>query len=99
MPMTHSYVKIMLLTEPLYLILPGLAVFIRSDGSPKLASVSLIIANVVNLGCDILFIKYMDMGIAGAAWATAAGFMCGVLISLVHLFQPLNSFFLNFNFS
>ena len=99
MPMTLSYVKIMLLTAPLYLILPGLAVFVRSDGSPKLASASLIIANVINLGCDVLFIKYLDMGIAGAAWATAAGFFCGVIISCSHLFKPLNSLSFRFNFS
>jgi putative MATE family efflux protein len=98
MQMTESYSRVMLLTATFYLLLPGLAVFVRSDGAPRLASVSMIVANVVNLCCDIIFIKYFRWGIAGAAWATALGFAVGVAMMCSHFFSKNNSFKLNFNF-
>ena len=99
MQLTRSYSRVMLLTAPVYLLLPGLAVFVRSDGSPRLASASMIVANVVNLCCDIIFIKYFGWGIAGAAWATALGFAVGIVMLCSHFFSKKNSFTLNLNFS
>lgn len=96
--LTKSYARVMLLTAPFYLLLPGLAVFVRSDGSPQLASASMIVANVVNLCCDIIFIKYFGWGIAGAAWATALGFAVGVAMMCSHFLSKKNSFTLNLNF-
>ena len=83
-PMVRDYVQVMLLTAPVYLLLPGLGVFVRTDGSPRLTSIALIIANVVNLGLDIILIKYCHWGIAGSSIATAIGFLTGILIALTH---------------
>lgn len=43
---------------------------IRAEGKPKFAMVSMIIPAFVNILLDILFIKFFDMGIFGAALAT-----------------------------
>lgn len=43
---------------------------IRAEGKPKFAMVSMIIPAFVNILLDILFIKFLNMGIFGAAMAT-----------------------------
>lgn len=47
---------------------------IRAEGKAKFAMVAMIIPAFVNIGLDILFIKYLDMGIFGAALATAISY-------------------------
>ena len=43
---------------------------IRSDGNPKMSMVTLLIGAIINIVLDPIFIFGMNMGVAGAAWAT-----------------------------
>lgn len=83
-PLVRNYVQVMLWTAPIYLLLPGICVYVRTDSAPKLASTALIIANVLNLILDIVFIKYLNWGIRGSSIATSVGFTVGLLIALTH---------------
>lgn len=82
--LVHQFVRIVLLSAPIYLLLPGLCVYVRTDSNPQLASIALITANVFNILLDIVFIRFFDMGIAGASLATTIGYSCGILIVLSH---------------
>lgn len=86
----HLYMKPLLLGAPLLLVTPGMSYFVRVDGRPGLASAMLVIANIVNLVCDILFIHYSG-SISGAALATVTGYGVGVLLSLYYLTSPQRS--------
>jgi len=99
-PLVKEYVRIILFTAPVYLVLPGLCVYVRTDSNPKLASIALIVANLVNLGLTILFISVFSMGIQGASLATAIGFITGIAIAsshflkkerMIHFVKPLLS--------
>lgn len=57
---------------------------ISVDGSPRLASLAIIIDNIVNLLLDIVFIEYLDMGVAGSSLATVVGHVVGIAIMLLH---------------
>ncbi len=48
---------------------------IRAEGKPKFAMIAMIIPSVGNLFLDYLFIYVFDWGMAGAAWATTAGYL------------------------
>jgi putative MATE family efflux protein len=48
---------------------------IRAEGYPRIAMLILIVPAVVNIILDPLFIVWLDMGIAGAAWATTISYM------------------------
>lgn len=49
----------------------------RAEGKPKFAMIAMIIPSVGNLILDYIFINVMDMGMAGAAWATTISYgMC-----------------------
>lgn len=62
-------------------LLGGLA---RNDGCPKLAMFALAFGSVSNILLDYVFMYPMNMGIAGAALATALGPIFSVLILLPH---------------
>ena len=79
-----TYGRIMISTGGLMIIMFGTNAFVRTDNAPKLVALAVFIANAVNLVCDILFMKYFGWGIAGAAWATAVGYVTGILVVSVH---------------
>ena len=54
---------------------------IRAEGKPKFAMYAMMIPAVVNIALDILFIKYMDLGMYGAGLATSIAYAsCGLFI-------------------
>jgi putative MATE family efflux protein len=63
---------------------------IRAEGKPKFAMIAMIIPSVGNLVLDYIFIYIFDWGMAGAAWATTAGYlMCFTYI--FYFFRSKNS--------
>mgnify|MGYP001369495299 FL=1 len=54
---------------------------IRAEGKPKFAMYALMIPSIGNIVLDIVFIKYLNMGMAGAAWATTGSYvLCFIFI-------------------
>ncbi|WP_298424174.1 MATE family efflux transporter [uncultured Kordia sp.] len=54
---------------------------VRAEGKPKFAMVALILPAIGNILFDYLFINVLDMGMAGAAWATSISyFICFLFI-------------------
>lgn len=82
--MVRDYLRIVLLGAPAYMLMWGISTMISVDGSPRLASIAIIIDNVLNLILDIVFIKFLDMGIAGSSLATVIGHIVGIAIMLLH---------------
>lgn len=48
---------------------------IRAEGKPKFAMYAMMIPSVGNLALDYLFINILDLGMAGAAWATTIAYV------------------------
>ena len=96
-PLVKEYASIVLWSSPLYILLPGMCVFVRTDSAPKLATAALVIANVVNLTLDIVFIKYAGMGVGGSALATSLGYCIGLATLLLHLRKKERIFKLRFS--
>ncbi len=61
-----------------------LSTLARNDNRPKLAMVSLVIGALANVFLDWLFMYPLNMGLRGAALATAIGPVLSVLILLPH---------------
>ena len=47
---------------------------IRSEGQPKYAMYAMVIPSITNLIFDIILIRYFDLGMLGAAWATTGSY-------------------------
>ncbi|MCG6185908.1 MATE family efflux transporter [Maribellus maritimus] len=87
-----SYIKILFLGAPLMIVVPGMACFIRTDNNPQLASVILIVANVVNLIFDLIYLFVFNMGVEGAALATVTGYGAGILVLVTYFFRETVTF-------
>jgi putative MATE family efflux protein len=61
---------------------------IRAEGKAKFAMVAMIIPAIVNIILDIVFIKFMNLGILGAALATSISyFMCFLFVLWFFIFK------------
>jgi len=85
--LVKEYVRVVLWSAPVYLLLPGLCVYVRADGNPKLASVALIAANLINVGLTLLFISIFSWGILSASLATLIGYTIGIVIASSHFLK------------
>lgn len=97
-PDAKAYGVIMFYTAPLFFMIQNLAAYIRTDNSPRLVLTAMIIANVINLTCDYVYIKFFGMGIGGAAWATATGYALALALMCIHFTYKDSTLKLNTNF-
>ena len=80
--------------KPIILSVPFLALcmmgnnIIRAEGKPKFAMIAMIVPAFFNIALDIVFIKVMNLGMTGAAYATSISyFMCFVFVLWFFLFK------------
>lgn len=66
--------------------------YIRVDGLPNFASVVIIVANVVNIFFDYLFLGYFKMGMSTASLATFIGYTIGLIICIYYIRNPKRTF-------
>lgn len=69
---------------PLVAAVNQTAAYARTDGMRKLATVLPIVANVINLLCDGLYMGVFGWGVAGAGWATVTGYIVGTAMTLIY---------------
>lgn len=69
-PYARAYTGIILFGIPLQIFGVALNNVVRSEGNARVAMFSMLISALGNMALDPLFIFTLDMGIAGAAWAT-----------------------------
>lgn len=91
-PLAHNYGTFLFISFPLATILGVLTQFIRVDGQPNLASALIIIANVINIALDYVFLGYLNMGIEYASLATALGYAVGLMFVLKYHFSSKRTF-------
>ena len=75
------------------------AAVLRGMGDSKRPFLFIGIASLINIVLDILFTGIMNMGVAGAAWATIIGQAVSFLFSLWYLCRNKESFGFDFKFS
>jgi putative MATE family efflux protein len=72
---TKQYLRITVLTSPIFILQILYQGFLFVDNKGKLAFRLVFISGVVNVIFDYIFIKIFGMGIRGAAWGTALGYL------------------------
>ena len=68
--MTREYLSIIFIGIFFIFLYNFVVSILRSIGNTKIALYFLICSTVINIYLDYAFIKYFNMGVAGAAWAT-----------------------------
>ena len=60
---------------------------VRADGSPTYAMLSVMLGAVLNVALDYIFIFKLNMGMAGAAWATVIGQIASSIMIVGYLLK------------
>lgn len=70
MPYALDYVRVTAVGMPFLIVSNSVSNLIHADGNPRYSMMSMVVGAVLNTMLDPIFIFVLDMGIAGAAWAT-----------------------------
>ncbi|MEO1626145.1 MAG: MATE family efflux transporter, partial [Bacteroidota bacterium] len=76
------YFRILLLGIPFLAFAMMANNVMRAEGSPKFAMMCMVIPAITNMVLDPIFIVWLDMGMAGAGWATTASFWASAAFAL-----------------
>lgn len=96
--MVRSYSAIIMVSAPVFMLNVGLAFFVRNDGRPTLSMVGMILSIVINIIFDIAFIGTLDLGVAGAAYATVLGQFVSAVVIAGHFLSKKNTLRFQFAF-
>lgn len=77
------YGRILCLGQPICMFQYVFHPFLMAAGKPRLAFLSSLMGGVVNIALDALLVGLLSLGVIGAAIATVAGYLAGVILPLV----------------
>ena len=86
-PDVTSYFIALIIGMPFLCYMMSLSYFIRADGIPSLPFRAILVANIVNICFDIIYIKVFGMGLSGAALATSTGYLVGSILISYYFFK------------
>lgn len=92
--MTHTYLKVILLFSPAFMLSNILNAFVRNDGNPKLSMIATTAGCFGNVVLDYLLIFPMHMGILGAVLATGMSPIINMIILSTHFRKGHSGFHL-----
>lgn len=86
-----QYARILICAEPIYALQFVFQSFFITAEKPGLSLKIQIVAGITNAILDLLFIKVLSWGVAGAALATAAGEIMGGVVPLIYFMRKNDS--------
>ena len=86
-PGVASYFVSLIFGMPFLCYMMSMSYFIRADGIPTLPFRVILIANIVNICFDVIYIKFFGMGLSGAALATSTGYLVGSVLISYYFFK------------
>ena len=92
LPFIMQYTSVCFFVIPVASALGLICEFMRIDGQPMFSSGLIILANVINIVLDYLFLTYFQMGIIGPPTATFIGYAVGLVLSLKYHFDPKRTY-------
>ena len=92
--MTKTYLQVILLCSPMFIINSILLCFLRNDGAPGLSMIAMLCASASNIVFDYLFIVRLQMGMFGAAVASGIAIAVGLIIISTFFIRKKNNFHL-----
>lgn len=90
--MTDTYLKVLLLFSPAFILNDVLICFTRNDGDPPLAMLATLAGSLSNILLDYVFIFPCKMGMFGAVFATGLAPVIGILVSSTRFMRKKNGF-------
>lgn len=82
---TRDYIRISMLGAPVIGISLLMVNYLGVENHPELASLYLILANVINLILDYIFLRFTPLGITGASLSTVLGFLFAMVVFVCYI--------------
>ncbi|PHV69644.1 MATE family efflux transporter [Sporanaerobium hydrogeniformans] len=92
--MSKTYLQVVLLFAPIFIINNVLLCFVRNDGAPELSMIAMLGGSFSNIILDYIFMFPLKMGIFGAVLATGLAPAISLLILCPFFLQKRNGFHL-----
>ena len=89
-PYALAYMRYINVFLPVAVFSNYIAIFVRADEDPNRAMAGVVLGGIVNIVLDIVFVFPMQMGIGGAALASAIGMVIQVLVAGTHFLSRKN---------
>lgn len=99
---TVIYLRTIMIFTPAFIFNNALNALVRNDNNPALATTAMIVASLMNVVLDYVFIFLCHMGMFGAVFATCLAPLIGLSILSLHFIKKKNTFHpvqLRFQFS
>ena len=93
-----TYARIILVSSPVFLLNISFAFFVRNDGRPSLSMAGMFVSIIVDIILNIVFVGFMEMGVAGAAYSTVLGQLVSAIVIATHFFTKKNTLRFRFAF-
>jgi len=90
--MTTTYLRVLLLFSPAFILNNILLCFVRCDGSPRLAMAGMLLGSFANILMDYILIFPMGLGMLGAVLATGISPVISILAMSPHWLQKKSTF-------
>lgn len=95
-PLAKSYGFYFFISMPISVTLAVLSQYIRVDGQPNLSSALIVIANLINIILNFVFLDLMHMGIEGSSLGLLIGYSVGLICSSLYFINPKRTFRFSF---
>ena len=92
--MSKTYLQVILLFAPMFILNNILLCFVRNDGAPHLSMAAMIVGSLSNIVLDYIFIFPFKMGIFGSVLATGLAPIISMFILLPFFIKRKNGFHL-----
>lgn len=92
--MSETYVRVILLFAPMFMLNNVLICFVRNDGAPHLSMMAMISGSISNIILDYVFIFPFSMGMFGAVFATGLAPIISMLFLLPYIMKRKQGFHL-----
>lgn len=92
--MTKTYLQVILIFAPAFMVNDTMICFVRNDGNPKLSMIGMLTGSFSNIILDYIFIFPLNMGIFGAVLATGLAPVISLIVLSRHWFTKQNQFHL-----
>ena len=91
---TSSYLKIILMFSPMFMLNNLMLCFVRNDNNPKLAMIAMTCGSISNIILDYIYVFPLKLGMTGAALATGTAPIVSLCIQSTHILKKKNSFYI-----
>lgn len=82
---TAEYLRIIFIFAAVALLYNMMASLLRAIGNSRVPLYFLVASSIVNVVLDIIYVKYLDLGIRGAAYATVIAEIISAVLCLIYI--------------